>query len=110
MTDKELKHLRKIDLMEILLAQDRELEHLRAELESVNKRADLAEAVIWRFIGPDQMPEGSKVPSIAGVSEEGSALPAGQEGRSSILADLSENDAAPSFADPAGVDGRGGRP
>ena len=65
MTDKELKHLRKIDLMEILLTQNRELEYLRAELKSARKRADLAEAVIWKYIGRDVMPSGGGSPVFA---------------------------------------------
>ena len=50
MTDKELKYLKRIDLLDIMIAQDKEIEQLRKRLEETEKRADLAEAVIKRFL------------------------------------------------------------
>ena len=50
MTNKELKYLKRIDLLDLMIAQDKEIEQLKKRLEETEKRADLAEAVIRRFL------------------------------------------------------------
>ncbi len=54
MTDKELKYLKRIDLLDIMIAQDKEIEQLKKRLEETEKRANLAEAVIQRFLSGEQ--------------------------------------------------------
>lgn len=46
MTDKELKRLKRVDLLELLLAQSRENDHLRAELEETRRKLDAKELVL----------------------------------------------------------------
>lgn len=53
MTDKELKYLKRVDLLDIMIAQDKEIEQLKSRLAETEKRADLAEAVIRRFLKND---------------------------------------------------------
>lgn len=40
MTEKELRHLSRMDLLEMLLEQSKEVERLRAELETVKKQLE----------------------------------------------------------------------
>ena len=46
MTEKELKKLKKIDLLEMLIAQSRELEALRGKLEKAEKQLQDREIVL----------------------------------------------------------------
>lgn len=46
MTDKELKRLKRVDLLELLLAQSRENDRLRAELEETRRKLDAKELVL----------------------------------------------------------------
>lgn len=40
MTEKELKHLKRVDLLELLIAQSRENDRLRAEVEDLRNRLE----------------------------------------------------------------------
>lgn len=46
MTDKELKQLKRVDLLELLLVQSRENDRLRAELEETRSKLEAKELVL----------------------------------------------------------------
>ncbi len=46
MTDKELKRLKRVDLLELLIAQSRENERLRAELEETRSKLEAKELAL----------------------------------------------------------------
>lgn len=48
MTDNELKHMSRADLLEILLAQSREIERLRDEVAELNDRLEEREILMSR--------------------------------------------------------------
>ncbi len=50
MTDKELKRLRKIELLEILIAQDEEIEDLNNQLRDLREQLDRSNAIIDRVL------------------------------------------------------------
>lgn len=46
MTDKELKHLRRSELLELLIAQSRELQALQARLDAAEKQLQARELIV----------------------------------------------------------------
>lgn len=70
MTDKELKYLKRIDLLDIMIAQDKEIEQLKSRLAETEKRADLAEAVIRRFL-KSELPQEENGPAEEQQTEAG---------------------------------------
>ena len=46
MTDKELKRLKRVDLLELLIAQSRENDRLRAELEEMRSKLEAKELTL----------------------------------------------------------------
>ncbi len=50
MTDKQLKRLKKIELLEIMIAQDREIEDLRARLAEAERRLQISDVIIKRYL------------------------------------------------------------
>lgn len=46
MTDKELKRLKRVDLLELLIAQSRENDRLRAELEETQRKLETKELTL----------------------------------------------------------------
>lgn len=46
MTDKELKRLKRVDLLELLIAQSRENERLQAELEQTRSKLEAKELIL----------------------------------------------------------------
>lgn len=48
MTDKELKRLKRVDLLELLIAQSRENDRLRTELEEVRSKLEAKEMTMKR--------------------------------------------------------------
>ena len=69
MTNKELKYLKRIDLLDLMIAQDKEIEQLKKRLEETEKRADLAEAVIRRFLKEELPQEETEEQPEAAVTE-----------------------------------------
>ena len=75
MTDKELRYLKRIDLLDIMIAQDKEIEQLKRRLEETEKRANLAEAVIQRFLAGEQDAAGAASAENAASPETAETLP-----------------------------------
>lgn len=75
MTDKELRYLKRIDLLDIMIAQDKEIEQLKRRLEETEKRANLAEAVIQRFLAGEQDAAGTASAENAASPETAETLP-----------------------------------
>ena len=50
MTDKQLRRLKKIELLEIMIAQDKEIEDLRARLAETERRLQISDVILKRYL------------------------------------------------------------
>ncbi len=85
MTDKEVRRLRRIELLEILIDQKKEIEELRTRLEDARKQIERDDALIQRLMSSD-------IPHTA--------APAFQAPAAGVSADPSPEPPSPAYAEP----------